>query len=114
MKLLLDQNISVKVDKNLKDTFPGINHIQSLNLLKSSDRQIWDYAKKENYSIITFDADFYDLCIWQGHPPKIIWLRLHNQTTSDIAAVLTRNASLVKNFIIDSEYSNQGVLEFHD
>jgi hypothetical protein len=36
---------------------------------------VWEYAKTNGFSIVTADADFYDLAIALGSPPKVIWLR---------------------------------------
>ena len=47
--------------------------------------EIWEYAKNNNFCIVTFDADFVDIATIKGHPPKIIWLRTGNMTTENIA-----------------------------
>ena len=36
------------------------------------DREIWEYGKRENFLIVTKDADFSDLSLLCGFPPKII------------------------------------------
>jgi predicted nuclease of predicted toxin-antitoxin system len=84
MKLLFDQNISFRAVKGIQDLFPLAKQVCELGLENSSDRSIWNFAKKENYSIVTFDSDFYDLNLVLGTPPKIIWLRTGNATTEDI------------------------------
>jgi len=43
-----------------------------------SDSEIWDYAIKNNFIIVTKDTDFYDRIILHGPPPKIIWIRFGN------------------------------------
>ena len=70
MKLLFDQNISHKAVKGLKGLFPEARQVRELGLENVSDREIWNFAKNSNYSIVTFDADFYDLVTLFGHPPK--------------------------------------------
>jgi predicted nuclease of predicted toxin-antitoxin system len=52
--------------------------------MDATDNEIWEYARKNNYAIITFDADFYDISIINGHPPKIVWLRTGNISTNEI------------------------------
>lgn len=81
MKLLFDQNISFRIIKKLEDFFPEASQVRICGLENKSDREILEYAKDNNYSIVTFDADFYDLTVLNGHPPKIIWLRLGNTST---------------------------------
>lgn len=62
-------------------------------------------------TIVTFDADFYDLSLLKGHPSKIIWLRTGNKTTNNLKEILLKNADIVKSFVNDSENSGFGCLE---
>jgi len=39
---------------------------------------VWQYAKDNNFIIVTKDSDFYDLSLVQGSPPKVIWLQSGN------------------------------------
>ena len=75
MKLLLDENLSRRLVPRIADLFPGSAHVESEGLLQAPDRAIWEYAKTENFSIVTADADFYELATALGPPPKVIWLR---------------------------------------
>ncbi len=58
MKLLFDQNISFRVVRELTEYFPEAKQVRELNLENTTDRQIWEYAKQNGYTIITFDSDF--------------------------------------------------------
>lgn len=71
-KLLFDQNISYRIVKQLKDDFPGCKHISTIGLNDEEDPEIWQYAKKNHFTIVTFDSVFYEICLIKGHPPKII------------------------------------------
>jgi predicted nuclease of predicted toxin-antitoxin system len=71
MKILFDQNISFRLVKRISDIFPEARQIQSLGLENSSDQEIWNFANKNGYTIITFDADFYNLSLVWGHPLKL-------------------------------------------
>ncbi|MDZ7808334.1 MAG: DUF5615 family PIN-like protein [Gracilimonas sp.] len=114
MKLLLDQNISFKVSKKLKTNIPELFHISDFDLLNSQDEEIWKFAKRENYTIITFDADFYDLQTLLGFPPKIIWLRFGNTTTSKMIDFIRTNISSIRNFITSEDFDDIGCLEFYN
>ena len=72
MKLLFDQNISFRILKNLDKIFSGSEQVKNLGLQDFSDKQIWNYAKENNFSVVTFDSAFFDLANLFGHPPKII------------------------------------------
>jgi predicted nuclease of predicted toxin-antitoxin system len=101
VKLLLDQNISFRLVGAIEKDFPGTQQVRKLGLENSSDKVIWDYAKASNFIIVTFDSDFYDLSLLHGHPPKIIWLRSGNLTTSNVERVLTMKIEQIKYFSED-------------
>jgi len=61
MKLLLDHHLSPRLVKRLANLFPESNHIYPLNLDKADDFEIWEFAKENNFIIVTKDADFSDL-----------------------------------------------------
>jgi predicted nuclease of predicted toxin-antitoxin system len=106
MKLLFDQNISFRIVGKIESLFPGSEQTKKLNLDKSSDITIWEYAKRNNFCIITFDSDFIDISVLKGFPPKIIWLRMGNTSTNTIAQFLIDNESVINDFLIspDSAY----------
>ncbi len=111
MKLLFDQNISFRVIKALKDLLPEAKQVRELNLENSTDLQIWDYAKEQQFVIVTFDADFYDLVTLYGHPPKVIWLRMGNTSTTRLIEYLEKHFDIIKAFITDDNYKDIGCLE---
>jgi predicted nuclease of predicted toxin-antitoxin system len=74
MKLLFDQNISYRIIKLLSDDFKDSSHVKKERLVNEPDRVIWEFAKINGYTIVSQDADFNDLCLLNGFPPKIIWI----------------------------------------
>ncbi len=111
MKLLFDQNISYRITKIISNSFPEAKHVNQLGLQNSTDIGIWEYAKRKGFSIVTFDSDYYDLSIVKGCPPKIIWLRIGNATTKNIARILEENIELIRLFISDKSYKDLLCLE---
>jgi predicted nuclease of predicted toxin-antitoxin system len=111
MKLLFDQNISFRVVKGLQKLYPLAKQVRELHLENSTDREIWEYAKMESYTIVTFDSDFYDLTLLLGIPPKVIWLRFGNTSTDNLIEILKENQSIITEFIENPEYSQLGCLE---
>lgn len=79
MKLLLDQNLSHRLVKSLNDVYPGSNQVALLDMGDADDKAIWNYAKENEYVIVTQDADFYELSMLLGGPPQVIWLKCGNQ-----------------------------------
>jgi len=72
MKLLFDQNISHRLISLIQDILPEARQVRQIGLENTSDKQIWEYAKEHDFTIVTFDGDFYDFSLVWGHPPKII------------------------------------------
>ena len=92
MKLLLDQNLSPPLVESLEPLFPGSSHVRDLGLDRSSDAEVWRHASENGYAIVTKDADFHERSLLSGHPPKVVWIRRGNCTTTQIQAILERHA----------------------
>ncbi|MEM7483596.1 MAG: DUF5615 family PIN-like protein [Bacteroidota bacterium] len=99
MKLLFDQNISFRLSKKIHPIFPESLSVKDLNLVNSSDIEVWRYAKANEFVIVTYDADFFDLNTLYGGPPKIIWLKTGNMTTTALANLFIEQEVLIKDFI---------------
>ena len=110
MKLLFDQNISFRVVKLLREIFPEANHVNELSLQYISDKQIWNYAKENQFHIVTFDADFNDFVTLYGHPPKVIWLRLGNTSSQNLVRIITSHLNGITSFLTDDKYIDLGCL----
>lgn len=102
-RLLLDQNLSFKICKGIKDIFSETKHVSDLKLDGCSDIDIWNYSKNNNYCIVTFDSDFIDISVLNGFPPKIIWLRIGNSSTDSIIQILKSNHLIIKDFLFSTE-----------
>ena len=81
MKLVLDQNLSPRLEQKLRSQGVQCDQVRSINLEDASDTAIWQYAKKYSYTVVTSDSDFSDLAIVKGIPPRIILLRYGNTST---------------------------------
>lgn len=110
MKLLIDENISYRLVHLIKAYFPDTIHVSSIRKPRFSDIDIWLYAKENNYTIVTFDSDFYEWQLMRGYPPKVIWLRIGNTKTETIANELIINKDQIHSFISDKE---TGLLEIY-
>jgi len=96
MKLLFDQNLSPRLVTLLTDLFPGSNHVHVLGLDQVLDVEVWNYAKENGFIVVSKDADFSEISTLHGHPPKLIWLRLGNCTTTQIEQLLRSNYQAVE------------------
>lgn len=89
MKLLLfDQNLSPRLVGYLSDLYPDSVHVSNLGLGMAFDRTVWEYARQGDYIIVTKDADFSELSLLLGFPPKVIWIRRGNCSTREIELLL--------------------------
>lgn len=57
MKLLFDHNLSPSLLNPLRDLYPDSNHVYTLELDLVPDTEVWEYAKREEFLIVTKDAD---------------------------------------------------------
>ena len=102
MKLLFDQNLSPRLVNLLDDLFPNSAHVFPLGLDEAEDTDVWKYAKINDFVLVTKDADFGDLSVLRGFPPKVIWIRRGNCKTSDIEQVLRTNYRIIEQLEFDS------------
>ena len=113
MNLLFDQNISFRIIKKIQDTFPNSKQIKELSMENYSDNEIWRFAKDNNYTIVTFDSDFFEISNLKGHPPKIIWLRTGNTTTESVIEIIKIKKDIITDFIENPSYSEISCLEIN-
>jgi predicted nuclease of predicted toxin-antitoxin system len=111
MRLLFDQKISFRITQKLIDLFPECKHVSDCGLMNCDDPGIWEYARKNDYSIVTFDSDFYDISVINGHPPKIIWLRSGNLTTKEIVRIMMQKKDIIEKFLNHYDYKDISCLE---
>ena len=97
MKLLFDQNLSPRLVNRLADLFPNSNHVFPLGFDCAADTEIWEYARLNDFILVTKDADFGDMSLLCGFPPKVLWLRRGNCSTSDIENILRSNFNAIEN-----------------
>ena len=98
-KILIDQNISRKLPQRITETFPSSTHVIEAGMERVSDLEIWNYAKENDYSILSKDLDFYNLSTTFGCPPKVIKLNCGNRSTTYIRDCIVRHYSIIKEFM---------------
>ena len=99
MKLLFDENLSPRLVIALVDLFPGSKHVEDCGLLSEPDDRVWHYARTNDFTIVTKDSDFASMSRLHGSPPKVIWLKVGNCTTSRAEFLLTNLASHIQDFL---------------
>ena len=102
VKLLFDQNLSPKLVKRLSDIYPSSDHLDLLGLGEADDVLVWEHAKLNGFVVVTKDADFADLSVLRGFPPKVLWIRRGNCSTADIENLLRDHNSEIEDLAADS------------
>ena len=105
MKLLFDENLSGRLVERLRAAYPGSTHVDLVGLQGSTDAQIWEFAVREGYAIVSKDNDFRQLSFLYGAPPKVVWLSVGNASTDAIAGLLDRHRADVEAFHAPPEES---------
>lgn len=103
MKLLFDQNLSHRLVDEVDDLFPGSSHVRAVGLSRASDQAVWAFAASRGYVLVSKDADFRSLSTTRFSPPKVIWIRVGNSTTDQIAALIRHHAADLIAFEIDPD-----------
>jgi predicted nuclease of predicted toxin-antitoxin system len=92
-KYLIDANLPYYF--SLWNAEPFI-HLKDIND-SWTDQQIWNYAKENNLTIISKDADFSNRIIISPPPPKVIHVRFGNIKFNDFFKILTDNWNEIEN-----------------
>ncbi|CBN54373.1 MULTISPECIES: DUF5615 family PIN-like protein [Kamptonema] len=98
MKLLLDENLSDRIIHRIIDLYPDSAHVKTLVLTNTDDSVIWEYAKVNDFVIVSKDSDFHQRSLLYGYPPKFIYLRIGNSPTSTIVQILRDNFDTITQF----------------
>ena len=99
MKLLFDENLSPKLPELLAKVYPGSTHVKNCGLNNANDSEVWEYAKVQGFVIVSKDSDFQDRTMLWGGPPKVIWLRIPNCTSLEVAEVLKNSLAEIQRFV---------------
>lgn len=110
MQLLFDENLSPSLVTLLAAHFPGSVHVHGAGLGSATDEEVWTYARDHGLVVVSKDSDFLELSVLRGAPPKLVWLRVGNCTTAQLADVLRAERAKVTALMID-ETSRYCVIE---
>lgn len=86
----------------MQPLFPGSKHVFELNL-NLPDREIWQYAKANNFSIVTKDRDFYYLASTLGRLQKLYGLMVGNCKNKTVLDTLLNNKNEIEEFLLSKK-----------
>ena len=100
MKILLDENLSWRIIKQLMPFFTEVVHASELKIIQpANDISIWNYAKKNGFTIISKDDDFEKIVLLRKAPPKLIYLKTFNLDTNKLVDLILENKDKIIEFI---------------
>ena len=73
-KFLIDVNLPSRFSVWASEDY---EHVVNIND-ELKDSEIWNYAKKNNLTIVTKDSDFSDMVIMNNPPPRVIHIKIGN------------------------------------
>jgi predicted nuclease of predicted toxin-antitoxin system len=103
-------NLSRKLVTRLADIFPNASHVQLQGLAEKTDTEIWDFAKLNDFCIVTQDADFTERSRLYSSPPKVVWLRCGNAPTNQVETLIRSGQEAIQELLSNS---NLHCLELH-
>jgi predicted nuclease of predicted toxin-antitoxin system len=100
VRLLFDEQLSEELISALRDLFPDV---RTLGKGGATDPNIWELAREHGCVLVTKDEDFHRLSVLRGTPPKVVWRRVGNCATADLAAPLRDHAREIQEFEAQTE-----------
>ena len=90
MKFLVDNQLPTALARLITSQGHDCEHVLDIALSSSSDREIWEYARKGDRIVITKDEDFLYLANRSESEGRLIWVRLGNCRSSVLLAEFGR------------------------
>jgi predicted nuclease of predicted toxin-antitoxin system len=100
-RLLFDQNLSPRLVTLLADLYHDAAHVALLGLGSASDKAVWEFSRDHDCIIVSKDADFSEMVVLHGFPPKVLWIQRGNCSTKDIENLLREHFDAIQFFMDD-------------
>jgi predicted nuclease of predicted toxin-antitoxin system len=88
----------------LSDIYSDSSHVQFHDLAEKTDTEIWEFAKINDFCIVTQDADFAERSRLYGSPPKVIWLRCGNAPTREVEELLLSGIDAIQELLSNPNF----------
>ena len=99
MRLLIDENLSPRLARRLRDVFPGIASVREVGLRGAPDAQIARRATSEHWCVVTADARFAAVLPKWPPPPMVLHVAMHNPTTIAVEHLLRMERERIQAFL---------------
>ena len=65
----------------------------------ADDERIWRHAREHGFVIVSKDSDFMHRSVVRGHPPKVIQLRVGNDSTDALCELILSRKADIRTFL---------------
>ncbi len=90
MNFLVDNQLPLALARHLEALGSPCQQVSDVNLDHATDREVWNHAAANGYTIISKDEDFLHLSIADPNGPSWIWVRLGNCRKPVLLAAFNR------------------------
>jgi predicted nuclease of predicted toxin-antitoxin system len=80
MRFLVDAQLPPALASWLSEHGCAATAVRELGLRDSDDGSIWNFARANDWTLVTKDEDFVARCIGNPVAPAVVWLRIGNCT----------------------------------
>lgn len=81
--------------------FPTLS-IREVGLKAADDPLVWEHARDNDLTLVSKDSDIHQRSFVFGPPPKVIWVRLGNCSTSQVKQLLRLHSNAIEAFHEDA------------
>lgn len=106
--MLLNENLSRRLVPFLQRAYPGTSHVALLGLERARDIELWEFARRHDFVIVSSDADFSEISLLRGAPPHVIWIKTGNLSKAAMLSLLTRHVTVIHDAV---EIENRACVE---
>ncbi|MBY0496908.1 MAG: DUF5615 family PIN-like protein [Cyanobacteria bacterium] len=78
MNFLIDAQLPPALARWISARGHQAAHVCDIELLKATDPDIWEHARRQNAAIISKDEDFVDRWLLDSAPVSLVWIRKGN------------------------------------
>ena len=96
MRFLVDAQLPIGLARMLQQHGHDSQHVADLNMMETSDRDIWSLAKQSKSIIISKDEDFVIIHSADKHPVPLIWVRVGNTRRKELLEWFERLLPLIE------------------
>ncbi len=96
MRFLVDAQLPIGLARMLQQLGHEAEHVADLEMMQTSDKLIWAWAKQNESTIISKDEDFVILHNSDENPVRLVWIRVGNTRRKELLAWFGRLLPIVE------------------